>query len=145
MKNIPTLYLSAIFSMSAYYRESDSNTTHGQWSNQKVPLPMQGLTSTVVNDKYRTWIETWDQSRNDRVTSEDDIPIIPTLLPIPAARPSQSLILKIRGERDEKKFNSVIKSIDAEHFILYNRDADWSCFSVQFCFPFHFWLFIRKT
>ena len=145
MNLVSLTYLNALFSMSAYYKETNSTTTHGQWSNAKIPLNMQSLRSTSVNDKYRTWIETWGESRNDRITEEDEIPVIPTLQPIVAARPSQSIIVKLKGERDEKKFNSVIKAIDAEHFILFNRDADWSCFSLQFIFPFHFWCFFRKA
>ena len=96
------LYLNASFSMSAYYKESDSSTAHGQWVNQKVPFAMQGLRSNTVNDKYRTWFSTWSESKNERIIADDDIPIIPTLEPIAAPRPAQSLILKIKGERDEK-------------------------------------------
>ena len=68
------LYLNAFFSMSAYYKESDSTTTHGQWVNQKVPLAMQGMKTNSVNDKYRTWISTWSESTNERIIADDDIP-----------------------------------------------------------------------
>ena len=129
--------------MPAFYN-SKGKASFGTWGSRCTPGQVTGLVDRKEDTKYVTEIHTWAKSGQFEQTS-DGIPILDTIVPIVHPTPVQSLIITVRGDKTEKKFAAILKSLDCEDFVLYDRSQDWSCFQITFLYPYHFLLFIRRA
>ena len=131
--------------MPTFYQSKADKGSFGQWGARVQAMQMHNLTETDEDEKYTTRVHTWQESKPVRFTSEDGIPILPTIVPIRPAASVQSLILKVKGEKDEKRFAAVLKALDANDFIYFDRESDWNVFQCTFIHSFHWNMFIRKA
>ena len=131
--------------MPTFYQSKAAKGSFGQWGARVQAMQMRNLTGEEEDEKYHASIHTWQHSKPVRCTENDDIPILPTIAPIRQAGAVQSLIVRIKGEKDEKRFSAVLKSLDCNDFIYYDREGDWNVFQIVFIHSFHWMMFIRKA
>ena len=136
--------LTWLFSVMPSFYHSKGKASFGAWGSRCFPDQVTGLVDRSEDKKYVTEIHTWDRSGNFDSTDEG-IPILDTIIPIINPTPVQSLIISVRGDKQEKRFAAIMKSLDCEDYVLYDRSSDWNCFQITFIYAYHYLLFIRRA
>ena len=106
--------------MSNFYPNNGEKTSFAQWGNRVFPDAMTGIRTSKEDAKYYTKVQLWN---DNAAKTEDGIPVMDVVFPITKASAPHSFIIQIRGDKQEKELQGILKSMDALDYVHMDRSG----------------------